>query len=186
MLLPAAAFACGASLAFHLPSLPLVPLVALALLGFALRRPPGMFLACLALGLLITVLRLDLPGSPVAGIDRDKPVEATVRVAGHWVPNDDGWSAPARVLRLKQGSRIVTPSLEAILYVPDREEAAPAFGSTLRIKGYLTRSAGFANRVAVPPGPWRLRVKSRRLMEVEEGPGRIAGLSVEVNFSHLR
>lgn len=177
MLLPAAAFACGASLAFHLPSLPLVPLAALALLGLALRRPPGTFLACLALGLLVAVLRLGLPGSPVAEIDRDKPVEATVRVAGHWTPNDDGWSAPARVLRLKQGSRIVTPSLEAVLYVPDREEAAPAFGSTLRIKGYLTRSAGFANRAAVPPGPWRLRVKSRKLMEVEEGPGRIAGLS---------
>lgn len=177
MLLPAAAFACGASLAFHLPHLPLVPLAVLALLGFALRRPPGTFLAFLALGLLVTAARLDLPGSPVAGIDRDNPVEATVRVAGHWTPDDDGWSAPVRVLRLRQGPRIVTPSLEAVLHVPDPEEAAPAFGSTLRIKGYLTRSSGFANRAAVPPGPWRLRVKSRRLMEVEEGPGWIARLS---------
>lgn len=177
MLLPAAAFACGASLAFHLPFLPLVPLVALALLGFALRRPPGTFLAFLSLGLLVAVVRLDLPGGPAAGIDRDKPVEAVVRVAGHWTPNDDGWSAPARVLRLRQGSRLLTPSLETILHVPDLEEAPPSFGSTLRIKGYLTRSSGFANRAAVPPGPWRLRAKSRRLMEVEEGPGWIAGLS---------
>jgi competence protein ComEC len=177
MLLPAAAFACGASLAFHLPFLPLVPLVTLALLGFALRRPPGTFLAFLSLGLLVAVIRLDLPGSPVAGIDRDNPVEAVVRVAGHWTPGDDGWSAPARVLRLRQGSGIVTPALEAVLHVPDPEMAPPAFGSTLRIKGYLTRSSGFANRAAVPPGPWRLRVKSRRLMELEEGPGWIARLS---------
>src|SRR5690349_16588733 len=177
MLLPAAAFACGASLAFHLPFLPLVLLAVLALLGFALRRPPGTFLAFLALGLLVTAMRLGLPGNPAAGIDRDNPVEATVRVAGHGTPDDDGWSAPVRVLRLRQGSRIVTPSLEAVLHVPDPEEAAPAFGSTLRIKGYLTRSSGFANRAAVPPGPWRLRVKSRRLMEIEEGPGWIAGLS---------
>lgn len=177
MLLPAAAFACGASLAFHLPFLPLVPLIALALLGFALRRPPGTFLAFLSLGLLVAVVRLDLPGSPVAGIDRDKPVEAVVRVAGHWTPNDDGWSAPARVLRLRQGERMLTPSLETILHMPDLEEAPPPFGSTLRIRSYLTRSSGFANRAAVPPGPWRLRVKSRRLMEVEAGPGWIAGLS---------
>lgn len=177
MLLPAAAFACGSSLAFHLPFLPVVSLIVLALLGFALRRTPGTFLAFLSLGLLVAVVRLDLPGSRVAGIDRDKPVEAVVRVAGHWTPNDDGWSALARVLRLRQGSRTLTPSLETVLYVPDLEEAPPSFGSTLRIRGYLTRSAGFANRAAVPPGPWRLRVKSRRLMEVEEGPGWIAGLS---------
>jgi competence protein ComEC len=177
MLLPAAAFACGSSLAFHLPFLSIPLLAALALLGLALRRPAGMGLAFLALGLLAAAVRLGLPQSPVAGIDRERPVEAVVRIAGHWNPDEDGWSASARVLRIQQGSRVVTPALEVMVHVPDPEEAPPPFGTSLRIKGFLARSAGFANRAAVPPGPWRLRVKSRSLMEVEEGPGWIAGLS---------
>jgi competence protein ComEC len=177
LLLPGAAFACGASLAFHLQFLPVFLLSLLALLGFALRRSAGTALAFLALGLLAAAVRLGLPESPVAGIDRERPVEAVVRVSGHWIPDDDGWSAPARVLRVRQSSRVVTPSLEVRIHLPDPETAPPPFGTSLRAKGFITRSAGFANRVPVPPAPWRLRVKSRSLMQVEEEPGWIARLS---------
>ncbi|HEY4591552.1 MAG TPA: DUF4131 domain-containing protein, partial [Thermoanaerobaculia bacterium] len=179
MLLPAASFAAGSRLAFELPFLPVPLLAALALLAFALRRPATTCLAFLSLGLLVATVRLDLPADPAAGLIRESPVEAVVQVAGHWATTaaGDGWSAPARVLRLRQGDRIATPHLDVIVHLPDAEEAPPAFGSTLRIRGYLSRSPGFANRIPVPPGPWRLRVKSRQLLTLEAPPGWIARLS---------
>src|SRR4051794_38850571 len=179
MLLPAASFAAGSRLAFELPFLPVPLLAALALLAFALRRPATTCLAFLSLGLLVATVRLDLPADPAAGLIRESPVEAVVQVAGHWATTaaGDGWSAPARVLRLRQGDRIATPHLDVIVHLPDAEEAPPAFGSTLRIRGYLSRSPGFANRIPVPPGPWRLQVKSRQLLTLEPPPGWIARLS---------
>src|SRR5258708_583121 len=177
MLLPAAAFAAGSWLAFELPYLPVSLLAALALLALALRRPAATCLAFLALGLLVATVRLGLPTDPAAGLNRDRPVEAVVKVAGHWSPDDEGWSAPARVLRLRQGDRVGSPSLEVVVHLPDADEVPPSFGTTLRIQGYLSRSPGFANRIPVPPGPWRLRVKSRQLLTVEEPAGWLARLS---------
>src|SRR5689334_13405531 len=114
-LVPAGAFAAGILLAFHLPYLPVSPLVALALLSLALGRRTGTALAFLSFGLLAAAVRLDLPASPIASLSSESPVEAVVKVAGHWIPDDEGWSAPARILRLRQGDRVETPALEVIL-----------------------------------------------------------------------
>ncbi len=177
MLLPAAAFAAGVLLAFHASSLPIPLLAALGLLALALGRRTGTSLAFLSFGLLAAAVRLGLPASPLDSFDRESPIEAVVQVAGHWIADDEGWSAPSRIVRLRQGDRVESPPFDVILHLPDPEEPPPAFGSTLRVKSYLTRSPGFANRAPVPPGPWRLRVKSRRLMEVESPPGAVACLS---------
>ena len=176
-LLPAAALAAGTLLAFQVSYLPVPLLAVLAILGFALRRRAGVCLAFLSLGLLAAAVRLDLPRSPAEGLNRESPVEAVVRVSSHWTVNDEGWSAMGRILRLRQGDRVLAPPLEVILHLPDPEELAPPLGSSLRVKGYLTRSPGFANRIPAPPGPWRLRVKSRMLMEIESPPGPVARLS---------
>jgi competence protein ComEC len=177
MLLPAAAFAAGTLFSFQVPYLPVGLLAALALAGLALRRRTGAVLAFLALGLLAATVRLGLPGDPAGALSRDRPVEAVLKVAGHWAPDEEGWSAPARVVRLRQGDLLASPALEVSLRLPDPEEPPPAFGTTLRVKGYLSRSEGFANRVPSPPGPWRLRVKSRLLLEIESPPGPLERLS---------
>jgi competence protein ComEC len=178
MLLPAAAFAAGTLLVFRASYLPVLLLLALlALAGLALGRRTGVCLAFLAFGLLAAVVRLGLPGDPLAAFHRERPVEAVLAVAGHWTPDDEGWSAPARVVRLRQGDLLISPALEVNLHLPDPEELPPPFGTTLRAKGYLARSPGYANRLPSPPGPWRLRVKSRALMEVESPPGALAQLS---------
>ncbi len=176
VLLPAAALAAGAALAFRLTSISLPLLVALAVLGLAWRRRAGPCIAACAAGLLAAILTHDLPGRPLAGLDRGRPVEVSGRVCGHWTADDEGWSAPLAVRSIRQGEAVLTPRLEVLVYLPG-EEAPPPFGTRLRARGYLARSAGFANRVASPPGPWRLRVKSRVLMAVEEGPGWLARLS---------
>jgi competence protein ComEC len=177
MLLPAAAFAAGTLLAFQVSYLPPALLVALAFAGLALGRRSGICIAFLAFGLLAAAVRLGLPGDPAAPLIRDRPVEAVLKVAGHWIPDDEGWSAPARIVRLRQGDRLTAPPIEVILHLPDPEELPPPFGATLRAKGYLVRSPELGNRIPSPAGPWRLRVKSRQLVEVESPPGALASLS---------
>lgn len=172
--LPSLALALGAWVSFHLTSFSFPLLAALAVLGLALRRPAGFCLAAFALGVIAGGIQHDLP----TGLDLDRPVEAVVRVSGHWIPDGDepGWTATAEVLRLRQDGHVAKPALEVLLHLPG-EEDPPPFGTSLRVKSYLVRSSGFANRVPVPPGPWRIRVKSRSLMEVEAPPGRVTRLS---------
>jgi competence protein ComEC len=177
MLLPAAAFAAGTLLAFQVSYLSIPLLAALALAGLAFGRRSGLCLAFLACGGIVAMARLGLPGDPAASFRRDHPVEAVVQVSGHWIPDDAGWSAPARIAQLRQGDRLTAPPIEVILHLPDPEEPPPPFGTTLRVKGYLVRSPGLGNRLPAPPGPWRLRVKSRQLVEVESPPGPVASLS---------
>lgn len=183
LFLPSLSLALGAWASFHLASLSIPLLVGIAVLGLALRRQAGFCLAALAVGMIAAAVRHDLPGSPAAGFDLDRPVEAVVRVSGHWAPDspDDepGWSAPAEVVRLRQDGLVARPELEVLLHLPGAE-APPPFGTSLRLKAYLHRSSGFANRVPVEPGPWRIRVKSRSLMDVEAPPGPLAALSASI------
>lgn len=176
LFVPAVALATGAWLAFQATSLSLPLLVLLLALGLAWGRRAGPVLAALAAGALVAAGTHALPARPERRIDPDRPVEVSARVAGHWIEDGEGWSAPARVETLEQAGRVASPRLEIGLHLPG-EEAPPPFGTLLSLRGYLHRSPGFANRAAVAPGPWRLRLKSRLLMRVEEGPGRIARLS---------
>jgi competence protein ComEC len=183
---PALALAFGVWVSFQLASFSLPLLTSLAVLGLALRRPAGLCLTAFSVGMIVAIVHHDLPASPMAaipGLDLGRPVEAAVRVTGHWTPDladspDDepGWSAPAEALSLGQDGLVVSPALEVTLHLPGAE-LPPPFGSTLRVKSYLGRSVGFANRVPVPPGPWRIRAKSRQLVELEAPPGPIACLS---------
>jgi len=179
LFLPSLSLALGAWASFHLTSLSIPLLVAVAVLGLALRRPAGFCVTALAVGMIAAGVRHDLPTE----FDLDRPVEAVVRVSGHWTPDspDDepGWSVPAEVVRLRQENLVAQPELEVLLHVPG-EEDPPPFGTSLRLKAYLARSSGFANRVPVDPGPWRIRVKSRSLMDVESPPGPIAALSASL------
>ncbi|HEY0783149.1 MAG TPA: ComEC/Rec2 family competence protein, partial [Thermoanaerobaculia bacterium] len=176
LLLPAAALAAGALLAFELTWLPPLALAALVAAGLVLGRRIGVCLAFAALGALVAGVRLDLPHRPEEGLVVDRPVEAVIETTGHWTPDDDGWQAPARALSVRQGERVLTPPLALFVHLPD-PEPPPLFGSRLRVAGYLIRSAPYGNRIAIPPGPWRLRVKSRLLMTVEEEPGAFMRLS---------
>src|SRR6185295_17904797 len=106
MLLPAGAFAAGVLLALQASYLPVLLLAALGLLGLALGRRTGTSLAFLSFGLLTAAVRLGLPASPLDAFDRESPIEAVVQVAGHWIADDEGWSAPSRIVRLRQGDRV--------------------------------------------------------------------------------
>jgi competence protein ComEC len=168
----AAALLAGTRLGLEAVHAPAGPLVALGLLGLALGRRSGWLVAALALGLLNGHLR----GAPPALPDPERPVTARVETTGHWRRLDDVWSAAVTADGLEQGGRVWTRPLEAYLHVAGDDEPPP-FGARLHVKGYLSRPVVLGNPPLRPPGPWRLRVKSPRLVAVAEDPGPVERLA---------
>ena len=70
------------------------------------------------------------------------------------------------------GRRGCRPSARDVFSSCPRASAPPPLGSRIAARGYAGRSPGYANRQPVPPGPWRLRVKSRRLLDGRGRSGR--------------
>lgn len=175
MLLPAAALTLGSLLSFHLPFLSIPLLVLLGLAGLALQSRAGWALAFAAGGLLAPSLDRGR-GMPIpSGALQLEAAEVVARVASFWSREEDGWAASCRVLGLRQRDDLAASDFKLIVHLPG-EEAPPPYGATLRLRGTLSRSAGFANAAPIPPGPWRLWLKSRILMEVAAPPGTLARL----------
>lgn len=174
-LAPATGVLAGAGAAFQLAWAP-VPLAAALLAGgIALRRTAGALIAGLGAGLL-SAAGLGLPADPWAALDPDRPVEVRGRVATHWRETGWGWRAILRVERLAQGRWVSIAARDLAMELPGEVPPAP-MGSRLVARGYVGRSPGFANRLPVPPGPWRLRVKTPRLVTKVAAPGPIDQLA---------
>ncbi len=167
-LLPAAAALAGVALAPGLGARPAaLALLLLAALGLRLGGRGGLAVAGLAAGLLAG--GLDRPGA-LAAADPERPVEALVRIEGAGRAMGDEWVAKGAVQRLRQGARVWPGAGSALLHLP-AAAAAPVRGELLRVRGYLRRSGGYLNAVPAPPGPYRLRVKSEKLLAREAPPG---------------
>jgi competence protein ComEC len=160
-LLPALALAAGI-VAVRALALPPATGAAAALLalGVALGRRAGTGLAAAALGVLAA--RVAEPHGAEL-----RPGRSTVivgEVCGAVESRHDRLAVPLCASLARQGSAI---RLEAFVLRLGLVEGRPppAFGERLRVRGLLTRSAGFANEAEVPPGPWRLRLKSAVFVE---------------------
>lgn len=181
-LLPAGAAVVGVALGVHLElasrgAWAAAAVAVLAALGLALGRfpqrfNPGRSVLWLALGMAVVMLRAgELPGAvaPAEG----KPVTAVVEAVGPWQRGDFGWNGPARVVALAQGSgdglRTHRWPRHLWLQLPEAPDQPPV--GRLRLRGYVRRGTGFFNHPSQPPGRWRLRVKSYRLLEVERPAG---------------
>ncbi|HUO87355.1 MAG TPA: ComEC/Rec2 family competence protein [Thermoanaerobaculia bacterium] len=178
-LLPAAALVAGVALGRLAVSAPPELALALAGAGVAWRGRAGPLLAALAAGLLAATVAP--PAALPRPIEPDRPLAAVGRVVDHWRVDGDEASVRFRLTRLRQNvagapPRVERSDLEVRLVLPFTGELPPT-GSTLRVKGALRRSPGFANGVVTPPGPWRLRVKSPRLVDVVTPPEPLAALS---------
>ncbi len=174
--LPALGFVLGAGVASSATWLSLPLLTALVVFGLALRSRMGRVVAAFAAGVLVAMLRGDLPSNPLSSLDLDRPVEAVATIVGHWSPEEEGWMTTVEITRLVQDERGRALRLSARLFLPGSQEPPP-LGTTIRALGYLRRSARYANRLGTPAGPWRLAVESRLLMAIERPPGVIAALS---------
>ena len=180
-LLPALGVLLGAAAGLRLEAPHLLLLVALGGGGVALGGRTGRFLTGASLGLAATALA---SGGSAAAIDPGRPVEVVGRVAAHWRIDGDDASAPfaadAIVQRRPDLPRVVARTTLAPLLVLPASDEPPPLGARLRVRGHLRRSPGYANAVPVPPGPWRLGVKSRRLVELETPPGPLARLAASL------
>lgn len=186
-LAPAAALIVGLRLGLAAPGLtpgssgglPWQALLALVLLGFAWGRRAGTLLGVCALGAVAGAVAAGQGLAPSESWvpDPDRPVVAVAEVTGHWLTFEDSWSAPVRVVRLRQGAgrnlRVRSQPLQAQLRVAGPEDPPPV-GSRLRVRGHLRRAPPLGNRPATAPGPWRLSCKSRRLLEEVAPPGPLA------------
>ncbi len=155
---------CGGLRASYLP----LPWVGLLLaLGLALSGRAGRAIAAVAGGLLAVCLE------PVPGpsLNLDRPVEVVAVVSGHPIQQRDEtfFRATARIWRQRHDIAIESFDLQVTL--PRGDTPPPSIGSTVRLRGYLGRSAGFANQPTIDPGPWRLYVKSQRFLELVTPPG---------------
>ncbi len=176
---PALALAAGALFALFSVRLSVPLLVALIALGLALRRRFGVLVAAVAAGALVATLFYSLPGRAERSVDPERPVVLSGSISGHWTADEEGWEAPFEVERYVQGGRSVPARFVARLRIPGEDEP-PAFGSRVRAEGYLRRSAPFANagpRGLEGPGGWRMSLKSRVFLDVEQAPGALARLS---------
>ncbi len=202
-LLPAAGVLAGTCAAPHLGYLPLAAVAALIALGLALGASPsqrgrgpgqvglgrkaetegfrvlgawgnraGWAVAALGLGLLNGAAQ---PGGEPYAPPR-RPVEVVAVVAGHAVRHDDSTFFPARVRHWRLGHTVTRASFHLQVTMPAGAEP-PAIGATVRLRGYLRRSPGYANDPPADPGPWRMRLKSARFLTVEEPPDGMLGLA---------
>ncbi|MEO7795970.1 MAG: ComEC/Rec2 family competence protein, partial [Thermoanaerobaculia bacterium] len=139
-------------------------------LAAALGGRAGVRIAALFLGLLSARLQ---PAPRLEGFDAERPVEAVGRIASEWRSEPGGASARLEVALVSQGQRRWIEPPAARLELAGGI-ALPAPGSQVRLRGRMTRSPGLANAHAIPPGGYRLRVKSERLLTVERPPTLLA------------
>jgi len=174
-LLPGAALLTGAGLGLARPATPIGAVIAVGLLGLSLgtggggsgwARRSGRLLVALVVGFVAGALAGREPVAP----DPGRPVAAVACVTGHWRHDEGSWSAPVRIVRLRQGTAIEALPRDAILRLPG-DEPPPPLGTRLRVKGALRRAPGLGNLPPLRPGPWRLSTKSRRLVTVEREAG---------------
>lgn len=176
---PVLSLLAGASLAFHITAPPAL-VAALALAALALGRRITRPLAWLCLGLVLPVATHEVPaGLDPSRADPGRTAEVVGRISGHWRQAGDLATATLEVEQLRQGRWVFLLPRRLIVSAPAEVEL-PGFGSRVRMQGRIYRSSGFWNRNPTPPGPWRLYVKSARLIEVEEGPGPLAAISARL------
>ena len=129
--------------------------LALALGGSARRIGLG-----LAIGLTVSWCQPS-PSAGLRAVDRSRPVVALVHQLAPWRLVGEQWRTVVRIERLRQRVRVWRPAAEVTLLLPGGD---PPSGARWRLRGYLRRPPPLANGLPSVAGPWRLTVKSHRLL----------------------
>lgn len=164
--LPALWFVLGLGCASRLGVPPGVGSVAVLLtLGCALGGPVGVAVAAVAGGALVSTI----DGRP-PGLEPGRVVEGVGSIRERPRRYDDGGMSQPMVAGSLRTSRRID-----VVDTPIRLDlrpgiAPPPVGTQVRVRGELTRSAGYANERPVAPGPWRLRVKSAVFLTEDRPP----------------
>lgn len=165
--LPALALAVGVWLGLALPTVSLGLTAALLACGIAIGRSWGRGLAFLALGMAWTCGTLGAaPAQPRAPAD-DRPTTVIGRVLSPWSWRGYSWTSQVLVQHFAQSGAVVRWDQRVSVALRGTAPTdLPPFGSVIRARGYVRRAPGLGDLPPLPPGPWRLTVKSRRLLEI--------------------
>ena len=139
------------------------PVLAVLLLGLA-AAGRQLVPAALALGLLAGWWTPP-PVAPLEG----RPVVLVGALERPWRRIEGGWLAGLAVRHYRQGGRVEAWRQTVRLTLPGEAPPPPSRG--LRVRGLLRRAPGLANGAPVKPGPWRMRLKSRRFVEARRAAG---------------
>jgi len=152
---------------------------ALAAAGIALGGSAGACGVAAAAGLVVGELRReDVPRD-----DRIRVAQVEGTICSPWrVRRTTGQHSAALCTDwLRHGRRVSLRPPSIRLELASAVDPPPP-GTVIRARGVLSRSAGFANRHgARPPGPWRLRVKSSRVVERVRTAGRLFRIANRVH-----
>ncbi len=166
--LPALLFVLAVLAAPNLDFLPIGGLSCGCALGVALGGRRAAALGAVFLGLLIGGLE-QASDVALARLDSSRPVAARGQVASSWRRTSTGWSGRMRLATIAAGGGVQAVRSVVGLDLPATATPPPP-GAEIRVRGYLTRSPGFANQDPAPPGRYRLRCKSSALLDLERPP----------------
>jgi len=166
--LPALLFVLAVLAASSFVVLPIGGLACGCALGIALGGRRAAALGAVFLGLLIGGLER-ASEEALARLDPSRPVAARGQVASSWRRSPAGWSGRMRLTTIAAAGEVRAVRCEVGLELPATATPPPA-GAEIRVRGYLTRSRGFANQDPAPPGRYRLRCKSAALLDLERPP----------------
>jgi competence protein ComEC len=166
--LPVLSLLIGTDLAFRFCHESILLAGVLLALGLALRTRLGAATALLAWGLLGVWARPELAPEPPAEIDLRSPVTVTGRLDGRWKKGQFGWAVRVLTHSVYQRDRVFLWRQRIYLSLSGKERPPESY--RLRLRGYLGRAPGLGNDPRLPPGPWRLQVKSQRFLEVIRSP----------------
>ncbi len=163
------ALLAGALLAPRLDYLPIGALAGAMALAVCLGWRRGAVLAAALCGLLAGALDGATPRA-LESLDPERPVEARGLVSTPCREMPTGRTCRLALESVAQGALIVVTRAEVALDLGG-VGPSPPYGSTLRVRAFLTRAAGYFNEDPSPPGRFRLRCKSTALVLREGSPG---------------
>ncbi len=142
-----------------LPRTGITAAVGLGGLALALPRGPRLVGVGVAAGLILGWMAR---AAPPAAIDLRRPVSLALRQAGGWRSSGDLATTRASLETIRQGTVVARWDIELWLSMP---RGARPIGRRWRLRGYLGRPPALANGESSRAPPWRLHLKSARLME---------------------
>ncbi|HVS12763.1 MAG TPA: ComEC/Rec2 family competence protein [Thermoanaerobaculia bacterium] len=171
---PVVALIGGALLARGCVEVPVGASLGLAVLGGAWRGPLGRVVAGLGVGLALGWIHLASPALDDPPLDPSRPVVALVRATAAYRPAEGGWSAPARVVSMRQGPAVALAAPPVWLTVAADQ---PPAAVELWVRGTLKPGERPPNGLPGPAGLVRLHAKSERLVEPRARGGAASALA---------
>lgn len=108
---------------------------------------------------------LQFPGPEMPSPDTSHPVELRGALTRAWTRSGPVWRSRMRVEMYRQSDRLRIWRQEIWLYASSGPK--PRCSGQVHVRGFLRRSEGYADLPPIPPGPWRMWLKSPHFLRCD-------------------